>query len=250
MGVARLLAKGWLLVCVFAGAHALRSALANAASPWPALQVIVCVLLFGAMGLLFVAGYGASATAAGSTFLSRLKPRHLAPGFNELVFLIFVVASFLVQVSYAPDMLGTPVGDALEAAIGFAVPGQNAFADILNTCTLDGGRILASAFTWFLALIYLASALSRIRLSAGLVRLERKERPEVLGPTLHTFVLGFAAVVGLQFLYIGSGYMLLECAGLRGLTGQVLTGIGPLMLAYLIVAALTSLMALSPEAKS
>ncbi len=249
MGVARLLAKGWVLVCLYAGAHALAFGLGTATPALSMLQIVVCVLLFAAMGLLFIGGYGASAGAVGSTILSRLRPRHLTPGFNELVFMVFVLASFLVQVSYAPDLLGTPVGDALEGAIGFAVPGQRAVTDILSACTVDGGRILASAFAWFLALIFLASALSRIRLSAGLLRLERKERPEALGPAMHTLVLGIAAVIGIQFLYVGTGYTLLDCTGLTGLQGQVLTGIGPLMLSYLIVAALTSLLALSPEAK-
>ena len=34
MGIARLLAKGWILFCLFAGAHALRFALAAAACRW------------------------------------------------------------------------------------------------------------------------------------------------------------------------------------------------------------------------
>ena len=33
MGIARLLAKGWILFCLFAGAHALRIALASGL-PW------------------------------------------------------------------------------------------------------------------------------------------------------------------------------------------------------------------------
>lgn len=248
MGVARLLAKGWVLICAFAGAHSLRFALAGTDTPlWTVAQILVCVFLFGAMGLLFVGGYGASAGPSGTTFLSRLRPRHFTPGFNELVFLIFVLLSFAVQTTYASDMLGTPVGEALESAIGFAVPGQSVFAGILSTCSVDGGRILASAFTWLLALIFLASALSRIRLSAAVLRLERKERPEVLGPTMLAFVLGIAAVVGIQFFYIGSGYALLDCTALTGLTGQVVVGLAPLMLSYLIVAALTSLLALSSE---
>jgi len=250
MGVARLLAKGWVLFCVYAGAHALVFALGTATPLLTVLQIVVCVILFAAMGLLFIGGYGASAGAVGTTILSRLKPRHLTPGFNELVFMIFVFASFLVQTSYAAALLNTPVGDALEGAIGFVVPGQKALSDILGGCTVDGGRLLASAFAWFLALIYLCSALSRIRLSAGLLRLERKERPEVRGDAMHTLVLGIAAVIGIQFLYVGTAYTLLDCTGLTGLQGQILSGIGPLMLAYLMVAALTSLMALSPEAKN
>ncbi|HUJ03844.1 MAG TPA: hypothetical protein VLW75_09425, partial [Rhizomicrobium sp.] len=113
---------------------------------------------------------------------------------------------------------------------------------------LDGARAFASAFTWVLAFIFLGSALSRLRLAAGLVRLERKRRPEALGATTLAFVLGVLAVVGLQFLYVGTAYRILPCAILGGITGDVLIGLGPLMLAYLIDAALTNLMALGPEA--
>ena len=250
MGAARLLAKAWVLVCLYAAAHALRAAFMGGA---PALQSLfgvgVCLFLFGAMGLLFIAGYGSSAAAVGTNFLARLKPRHMAPGFNELVFMVFVLASFLGQVDYAPALLNTDIGNALEGAIAFVVPGQNTLANILAACSVDGGRILASAFSWLLALIYLASAISRIRLAAGIVRLERKDRPEALGATLLTFLLGICAVIGIQLFYVGSGYGMLDCFMLMGLAGQVLIGIGPLMLAYLVVAALTSLFALSPETK-
>jgi len=59
MGVARLLAKGWLVFCAFAGAHAIHLALARGEPPLDALQEIgVCILLFAAMGLLFIAGFG------------------------------------------------------------------------------------------------------------------------------------------------------------------------------------------------
>jgi DNA-binding CsgD family transcriptional regulator len=53
MGIARLLAKGWLLVCLVAGGHALHLALASgmaASEAW--LAIGVCVLLFAAMGKL------------------------------------------------------------------------------------------------------------------------------------------------------------------------------------------------------
>ncbi|HEX4535012.1 MAG TPA: hypothetical protein VH000_12320, partial [Rhizomicrobium sp.] len=154
MGAARLLAKAWVLVCVYAAAHALRSAFMGSMPPAQALfSVGVCVFLFGAMGVLFIAGYGGSAAAVGTTFIGRLKPRHWAPGFNEMVFLVFVLASFLGQIDYAPRMLNTDVGNTLEGAISLIVPGQATLADVLTQCSVDGGRILASAFTWLLALI-------------------------------------------------------------------------------------------------
>ena len=62
MGIARLLAKGWIMFCLFAGAHALRIALASGVPLGSSLFAIgICVLLFAAMGLLFVGGFGVSA---------------------------------------------------------------------------------------------------------------------------------------------------------------------------------------------
>jgi hypothetical protein len=246
MGAARLLAKGWIAFCLFAGAHALNRALA-AYMPFDQafFTVGVCVVLFGAMGLLFVGGYGAAAGLGG---FSRLRPRQLAPGFNEIVFAIFAVAIFVVQVAYAPGQVAGGALGALEAAISFAVPGQRALEAALTTCTLDGGRSFVSAFVWLLSFVFLGSALSRLRLAAALVRLERKKRPEALGAVPLTFALGLVSVIGIQLLFVGSGYALVPCDVLSDITGSVLIGVGPLALAYLIVAALTNLLALNPEA--
>ena len=53
MGIARLLAKGWIIFCLFAGAHALRLALISGQPLPPSLFMIgICVILFAAMGLL------------------------------------------------------------------------------------------------------------------------------------------------------------------------------------------------------
>ena len=58
MGIARLLAKGWILFCLFAGAHALRIALESGLPMASSLFAIgICVILFAAMGLLFAGGY-------------------------------------------------------------------------------------------------------------------------------------------------------------------------------------------------
>lgn len=249
MGAARLLAKGWVMFCLFAGAYALDGAPARGLTIWQALPAtLLCVVLFGAMGLLFIGGYAASAGSAGVPLLARLKPRHVLPGFDETVFIVFALASFLVQIAYVPDHVSGGILGALQAAIEFAVPGQRGLEFALGLCRLDGGRIFATTFAWLLALIYLGSALSHIRLAAGLVRLERKERPDALGPTGLPVALGIAAVIGIQLLYIGSLFSLLPCPALRGIPGQMLIGIAPLMLAYLIVAALTNLLALGPEA--
>jgi hypothetical protein len=248
MGIARLLAKGWVVFCIFAGAHALRIALASGlALPSSAFAIGVCVVLFAAMGLLFVGGFGVSGSTPGTPFLERLKPHHLVPGFNELVFILFLVLSFLNQALFAPQYFGGGLPGALESAIYFAVPGQRALVSSLDVCSLDGGRIFSAAFTWLLAVIYLASAASRLKLQAGIIRLERNLKPAMLGPTLRAFLLGVAAVVGIQFLFVGSAYPWLNCSAFADITGALLIGLAPLMLAYLIVAALASLLASSPE---
>lgn len=248
MGVARLLARGWVAFCLYAAAHGFVRALGAGLPPLDALQAIgICAALFGAMGILFIAGYGLSAGLSVSVSLSRLKPTHFTPGFNELVFIAFALASFYVQTGFAP---AHPDGLAIEAvrgALRFAVLGQGALEDKLASCGLDGGRALSSAFAWLLALIFLGSALSRIRLAASIVRFERKVRAEALGPQSLALALGIAAVVGIQALFVGTAYRLLSCRIEAGLLGDVLIGIGPLMLAYLIVAAITNLLALGPE---
>jgi len=246
MGVARLLAKGWVACCLFLGAAALTHVL-NAGMPLlQAIQQIgVTVLLFGAMGLLFVGGYGAAAGLGG---LSRLRPTHWWPGFNEIVFSAFACASFVILAVVAPPQSTGGALGALEAAIHFVLPGQRALETALGHCGLDGGRIIASSFCWTLALVYLGSAVSRLRLAAGIVRLERKVRPEALGPTALALLLGMASVVGIQLFIMGSVFLFLPCAALAGLPGTLIVGLVPLMLAYLIVAALTNLLALGPEA--
>jgi hypothetical protein len=248
MGIARLLAKGWIVFCLFAGAHALRLSLISGAALQSSLApIVICALLFLAMGLLFVGGFGASAAHLGAPWLSRFKPHHLIPAFNEAVFLIFVILSFLDQALVAPGAMNHGAAGALENAIYFVVPGQRALVRALEGCTLDGGRAFAAAFAWLLAIVYLASAASRLRLAAGLIRLETGARPQPLGPTLRAFLFGIVAVVGIQFLFVGSAYPWLNCSAFADITGALLIGLAPLMLAYLIVAALASLMASAPE---
>jgi hypothetical protein len=159
---------------------------------------------------------------------------------------IFLILSITDQIFFAPQTQGTGASGALEAAM-YLVPGQRALVESLTACSLDGGRVFAAAFTWLLAIIYLASASSRLKLAAGIMRLERGARPETLGPTLRAFLLGIAAVVGIQFLFIGSAYPWFACSAFTDITGGLLIGLFPLMLVYLIVAALVSLMAASPE---
>jgi len=249
MGIARLLAKGWIIFCLFAGAHALRFALLSGVPLDNSLAAIgICAFLFMAMGLLFVGGFGVSAGHfSGKPLLSQFKPHHLIPGFNEAVFMIFVVLSFLNQAFIAPANMDKGAVGALDDAIYFVVPGQRALVGSLEACTMDGGRTFAAAFAWLLAVIYLASAASRLKLQAGLIRLEAGDRPQALGPTLRAFLFGIVAVVGIQFLFVGSAYPWLKCSAFADVTGALLIGLAPLMLSYLIVAALASLLASSSE---
>jgi hypothetical protein len=247
MGIARLLAKGWIVFCLFAGAHALRFSLLQGLPLESSLPAIgICALLFIAMGLLFVGGFGASA-GHGTPWLQRFQPHHLIPGFNEAVFLLFVVLSFLNQAFVAPANIDRAAAAALQNAIYFVVPGQRALVASLDACTMDGGRVFAAAFAWLLAIIYLASTASRLKLQAGLIRLEAGGGPQALGPTLRAFLFGIVAVVGIQFLFVGSAYPWLNCSAFADITGALLIGLAPLMLAYLIVAALASLLASAPE---
>lgn len=248
MGIARLLAKGWIIFCLFAGGHALRIALASGL-PWDSslFAIGICVVLFGAMGLLFAGGFGVSAGLPGTPMRARLGLDHLMPGFNEIVFLLFVCLSFINQVWFAPSHLVGPAVAPLERAVYFAVPGQRTLEQALDVCSMDGGRIFSSSFAWVLAAIYLASACSRLKLQAGLIRLERNTRPEGLGPSVRAFCLGLVAVVGVQFLYVGSAYPWFHCSAFADIPGALLIGLAPLMLAYLVIAALATLLASSPE---
>lgn len=247
MGAARLLAKAWVVFCVFAGAYEAHRLIGGGLALRDALgPVAICVLLFGAMGLLFIAGYGVSGTSG--SFLARLKLDRWTPGFNGLVFFIFAILIFIVQTSYLPQHVSGSVLGALEASVHFAIPGQRALEVRLDACTLDGGRVTASALSWLLAFVFLGSALSRVRLAAGIVRLERKARPDTLGPANLTLLLGIFAVIGLQFLLLGTIFNVMPCDMLVDIPGELIIGLGPLMLAYLIVAAVTDLLSLGPEA--
>ena len=245
MGAARLLAKGWVVFCLYAGGLALARELLRG---MPALNavgpILVCVFLFAAMGLLFISGYGFSSAQLRLALPARLS---VVATFNEFVFLAFAVIVFWVQGFYAAANHTGPAVEAVEGAITFAVFGQHALSNALLHCGVDGGRLLVSAVSWLLALIFVGSALSRIRLTAGLVRLERKRRHEALGAQPLAFAVGLVAVAGIQLLYVGTGYGLVSCKALCGLLGDVLIGLGPLLLAYLIMAALANLLALGPE---
>ncbi len=248
MGMARLLAKAWIMFCVFAGAHALRLAWLAGGDPFGAtLEILVCVVLFGAMGSLFVGGFGLPGSQSAGAMLRDFKPAHLVPSFNDMVFAGFVWLSFADQVVFAPAHLSGWAITWLERAVYFAVPAQHVFGDQLSICALDGGRLFASAFTWWLAVIFLGSALSRIKLMAGIMRLEQARRPQTLSPMLLAGVLGVAAVVAIQMLFVGSLYPWLPCSLMIGIPGALLTGLAPLYLVYTVLAAVTAFMAASTD---
>ena len=246
MGAARLLAKGWIVFCLYTGALALAGA--NGAVPsgegW---RVVVCLLLFGAMGILFIAGYGLSAGHVHPPIPTELKLQNLLPRFSELVFIAFALVLLVVQLLYAPAYHQGPAVDGLESAIRFAVFGERTLENALLACHADGGRLFISALAWTLAIIFLGSALSRVRLGATIVRFERKRRPEALGALPLAIALFLVAIAGFQFLYMGTAYGLLPCRALGGLFGDAMIAIGPLMLAYLILAVFTNLLALGRD---
>jgi hypothetical protein len=248
MSLARLLTKVWIAVCLYAGADALALTLAGSAEPVGAAAALgLCTLLFVAMGLLFCGGFGVLSGPLRLTRPDRIDPTHLVPCFDDGVFLIFAVLSLLDQTFFAPQHMAGPIADALEATVYFAVPGHRAFVGMARPCLFDGGRLFTSAFAWLLALVYFCSALSRIRLAAGLIRLERVRHPEVLGNRPAAFFLGLAAIAGIQLFYVGSAYALLPCSLLTGVAGALIVGFVPLLVAYVVVAALAALVACGDE---
>jgi hypothetical protein len=251
MGVSRLLAKFWLLICLFAGAHSLRFAVqAGGELQVVGPQVLVAVSLFAAMGLLFVGGYGVSKDAFHTRVAALFKVRraaHTMPLFNDLVFVVFVVVSFVVQVWYAPGHVTGRLTDALEGALYFAVPGHAVVVDRLGDCALDGGRVFASSFAWLLAVVFAGSAISRLKQTADAMRIDRVRHPQSLSPTALATVLGVTTVFAVQGIFVGSALSLLPCSAYAGLPGAVLIGLAPLVFAYLVYAALAALLASGGE---
>lgn len=247
MGVSRLLAKIWIVVCLYAGAHALWYALSGFGDVWTAAaQVAAVVALFAAMGLLFAGGYG----VAKHTFVHRLaavfksgRPVHTMPFFNDTVFLAFAALSFVNQIWYAPRHVSGLLTDALERALYFAVPGHAVVVDRLGECTLDGGRVFESAFAWLLAIVFAASTISRLHHTADAMRLDRTLHPQSLSPKGLAVVLGIVVIVAAQCLFVGAPLDLVPCSAYAGLPGALLTGLAPLVFAYLVFAALAALLA-------
>jgi hypothetical protein len=244
MGVARLLAKVWIVLCLFTGAHALNRMMGAGEAPLDSLSHTgVSVLLFLAMGLLFIIGFGVSRPGV----TSQLKPDHLLPYYTDTVFALFAALSLVNQIWIAPLNATGTLSDEIENALGFAVPAQRALQYTLAFCTLDGGRLFASAVAWGLAFVLFGSSLTRLRLAAGLLRLERSRSREPLGAGFVALLLGVVSVVGIQLIFVGSAYRFTPCLEFTTVPGLVLIGLGPILLAYVILAALTALLATSNE---
>jgi hypothetical protein len=248
MGVARLLAKAWMVVCLYAGAVALTAALRSGGDPVEAaVQVALCTLLFALAGLLFAGGFG---LIAGHMRLGDFRDTfatRLTPGFDEAAFLLFALFSFLNQMFFAPWHMTGPLTEALEQAIYFVVPGQRTLNELAMPCMFDGGRLFASSFSWFLALVYLGSSLSRLSFAASRIRRARKVCPEALGERITALVLGVAAVGGIVCFYGGAGYRLMPCSFLIDIPGALFVGLAPLMTIYALYAALAALVACNGE---
>ena len=248
MGMARLLAKGWVIVCLYAVADAVSMILAYGSASLGALpRMIACFALFLSMGLLFIGGYGAASSHSGLPRLRHIKAIDFVPSFNDLVFLAFVCLSFVNQIIFALIHHSGIFVNGFEQAIYFAIPGQRALVRALSGCGFDGGRLFASAITWLLAIIYLCSSLSRLKLEARILRLERTMQPATLGPSATAILLGIVAVVGVQLLFVGSAFAILSCGAYADLSGDLLIGLAPLLLVYLILAALATALASGRE---
>ncbi|MGB8601309.1 MAG: hypothetical protein WCD42_03845 [Rhizomicrobium sp.] len=236
-GLARLLAKAWIIFCLYAG---------GLASGWYwsaggdlvrfGAVIALPVVLFAALGLVFAAGY-------------LVLARHGAPhrpfvfivGFNEAVFVAFTLISFINQVFFAPWHLDGTLSAALERALYSAIPGQRALVAMLRPCMIDGGRIFTSGITWCLAIIYLGSALSRLKITATIIRLS--DDAGGMGSVAVAILLGLISLAGIYALYIGGIYALFSCSFLAGIGGGLLIGLAPLMLAYAIAMAWAAAMA-------
>ena len=237
MGIARLLVKAWIAVCFYTGAVGLAYALPGSSDPLATAGAVLGALtLFAVTGVLFVAGYGIPGGRIAR--LKEWRPKRLKPSFDEAAVVLFAGLIFLVQTFYAPDHRAGPVPDGLEKAIYFAIPGQRVLAGQAGQCMLDGGRIFSSAFAWFMALIYLASALSRLRRRAE--RFRRLPHAEI-GPV--ALFLCAVSVAGIQLFYVGNGYALMPCSMLAGVVGALATELVPLLLAYAFATMLALLLA-------
>lgn len=238
--MARLVAKVWVMFCLYAGALALNLALPGSPDAWAeAARICGATLLYLCTGFLF-AGMAVRLLHRRETLI-RHSWRDI--DFNDVLFGIFLFLTFCDQAFFAPDHLAGVFSQSVEQAAFYAVPGQRALSRLVHSCTMDGGRIFASAFSWCLALIWFGSALSRLKISAGLLRAAWSVAPDRTRGLTSAVLLGLCAAAGIQVLYAGSGIRFLPCSMTAGIAGGLLTGLAPLLLVYVIITALTGLIA-------
>lgn len=235
-GLARLFAKGWIIFCLYAGALACGTYWTGGGTLTGLVSAIILpVLLFGALGLAFTGGFLYLAGHGDPSVWRR--PFSTPIGFNEAVFVAFAVLSLANQLFIAPHFLSGRLTDGLERALYYAVPGQRALVYQMRLCMTDGGRIFAAGISWCLAIIYLGSALSRLKLTVAILRLAPAWG--VRGGCA-ALVLSLIALVGIYFLYIGALYSHLSCRFVAGISGSMLIGLVPLMLSYCLAASLAA----------
>ena len=209
MGVARLLAKGWVVFCLFAGGYALHDAVGAGTAflrrPARHSHQRRSVRRHGAAVHRRLCGGVERRWRVAHWRVS--SPRHVLPGFNELVFIGFALAIFVMQTLYLAGSRPGRVLGALQAAIAFAVPGQGQLAYSARRLRARRrarvrGRLRAgcspSSF-WARRSRASVSPPASCGWSASSV-------PKRSGPTGLALVLGLAAVIGIQLLYIGSLY--------------------------------------------
>lgn len=243
-GLARLFAKGWIIFCLYAGTLAAGTYWFGGASLAGVITAIILpVVLFGALGLVFAGGFLYLA-GHGDPAVWR-RPFSTPIGFNEAVFVAFAAISLTNQLFVAPHFLSGPLTDALERALYYAVPGQRALVYQMRLCMTDGGRIFAAGTSWCLAIIYLGSALSRLKLTVAILRLAPDWGVSGRGAAV---LLGLIALAGIYALYMGAFYSHLTCRFVAGISGAILIGLAPLMLAYCVATSLAA--ALASAAKS
>lgn len=245
--MASLVAKVWVMFCLYAGALALHMALPGSPDPLgDGLAITGASFVFLCLGLLFAGAAVLLLSPSGPISLKNIRTLRFAwrdVDFNEILFAAFLILSFCNQAFFAPDHMMGPLTIAVEQAAWFAVPGQRAFSLLVHSCTMDGGRIFTSAFAWVLALIWFGTALTRLGISARLIRAARRQTPDATAGLVSGVLLAVAAAAGIQFLYAGSGFAYLPCSLTAGIAGGLLAGFAPLMLAYILIAALSGVIA-------
>ncbi len=236
MGIARLLAKGWIVFCLFAGGARL--------APRPGQRRAAgAIAVRGGHLRDSVRRHGPVVRRrlrrlgriARHPFKARLGLHHLMPGFNEIVFLFSSVLSFVNQVWFAPrNLAGDVVGPLERRSISSCRASARWSRRWMPAAWMAGASSPPpSPGCWRWSIWPRPARGSNCRRASS--GWSATPRPEGLGPSIRAFCLGVVAVVGVQFLFVGSAYPWLNCSAFDDITGALLIGLAPLMLAYLVV---------------